>query len=159
MQLDTLSELNKELSQQRDDELKSAYQSIFNSLGVEPGLLSKTPIGRNLNDKYRDDSIDTVQYITKYKAHMNDKNMDKPETITIGKYTPIDNSDIFPESMIIGSATDITASNKSIPIIDDSMWQIMRKFQLSNNLSTEKVIQEITKYIEKYAPNYRITTI
>lgn len=44
-----------------DNELNKLYNELYNSLGVEPGLLSKTTIGKNLNDKFkekqRDDSI------------------------------------------------------------------------------------------------------
>ena len=34
------------------DNLNKYYTELYNSLGVEPGLLSKTTIGKNLNKKF-----------------------------------------------------------------------------------------------------------
>lgn len=42
--------------------LEELYSSLYNSLGVEPGLLSKTPIGNKLNKKYHHDDIDAKIY-------------------------------------------------------------------------------------------------
>lgn len=143
-------------SHNSDKTINDAYTTLYNSLGVESGLLSKTSIGQNLNKKYRDDSIDAKVYAIKYMEKTVPKNSENTDgSVIIENYTPINNSDILPESTIIGSAADITAA----PIIDDSMWQIMRKFQLSNHLSTEEVVAEITEYLKKYAPIYRISTI
>lgn len=56
-----------------ENDLNKAYSELYKSLGIEPGLLSKTTIGKNINKKFRDDSIDALitgqKYLNKYNKN------------------------------------------------------------------------------------------
>ena len=142
-----LTDNNSSKNDETKNELNELYNSLFNSLGVEPGLLSKTPIGRNLNSKFRNDSLDAEVYAANYIQEKQHENIET--TVMLDKYTPIGNSNTLPEDTIIGCA----------PIEKDSLWQLMRKAQLRNKLSTDMVISEISEYLKRYAPDYTIDII
>ena len=128
------------ISSKKDDienELNDVYASLFNSLGVEPGLLSKTSIGRNLNKQYHDDSIDAKTYAIE---HIQKHNYCGDKTaVTIDKYNPIDNEAI-PSDTIVGV----------VPVEIDHLWQIIRKVQLRDKLSLTMILSEIYTYLTKY---------
>ena len=130
------------------DILDGLYTELYNSLGVEPGLLSKTKVGRELNEKFRDDSIDAT--MTAYK-YMNDqlnyvmKNKTEEDKPTIEKYS------IFPENGI-----GIAYGDSDVEIIEFKLHRLIHQFQIDNKLSTKEVVDEIEIFIKKYANNYFI---
>ena len=108
--------------------LSDAYNSLYNSLGVEPGLLSKTKMGRELSKKYRDDSVDAKIYSIDYI-----KNNSSSDTIN--------------ELLKTTESTHHNENTKA-PEIKDELWQIIRKIQLQDHLSNEMVVTQIQKYFD-----------
>ena len=123
----------------RNESLNDIYSSLYNSLGVEPGLLNKTNIGRNITQKYRaDDNIDAKVYALKCLYKLESDN-DSDVLVTIHNSSPFYGHDISPA-----------------PDIDHSFSEFIRMRQLDDHLTNEEVVKEISKYLEQYAPNYFI---
>ena len=136
-------EIKKISSNNNDNDISmdKAYADLYNSLGVEPGLLNKTTIGKSLAKKYRvDDSFDAKVYALKclYGINQNDTSDEK---ITIENNSPF-------------HGHDITIPDQSD--IDHTLSDVIRMRQLDDHLTTDEVIKEISKYLEQYAPNYYI---
>lgn len=126
----SMQEVNIELLKRPNakNTLSEAYNSLYNSLGVEPGLLSKTKMGRELNKKYRDDSVDAKIYSIDYiKSNSS--------------------SDIVDEILRTAESTHHDKIGKA-PEIKDELWQIIRKIQLQDHLSNEMVVAQIQKYFD-----------
>ena len=117
--------------------LSDVYSKLYNSLGVEPGLLNKTSIGKNINQIYRnvDIALATIQKLS-VETKESEKSTDKH---VITNMSPLHGHDIV-----------------AVPEIKDTLSQIIREFQYKEHLTTDDVIREISDYLEQYAPNYYI---
>lgn len=136
MEIKPISSNNNDI----DISIDKAYTDLYNSLGVEPGLLNKTTIGKSLIKKYRvNDSFDAKVYALKclYGINQNDTSDEK---ITIENNSPFHGHDIMPVQ------SDI----------DHTLSDFIRMRQLDAHLTTDEVINEISKYLEHHAPNYYI---
>ncbi len=126
----------------KNDSLNELYTELYNSLGVEPGLLNKTDIGKNLNKKYRDDLFDAKVYALKCLYNIEKEN----ELEKLTNDTKIDNSSPLYGNLEIAPMLEIK----------DTLWQIIRKLQIQDGLTTENVIAEFSEYLKRYAKNYHI---
>ena len=117
--------------------LSDVYSKLYNSLGVEPGLLNKTSIGKNINQIYKnvDIALATIQKLS-VETKESEKSIDKH---VITNMSPLHGHDIV-----------------ATPEIKDTLSQIIREFQNQEHLTTDDVIREISDYLEHYAPNYYI---
>lgn len=126
------------------DSLDGLYNTLYNSLGVESGLLNRTDIGKNLNQKYREDNFDAKVYALKCIYNIENEIGNSITNDTL--YTKNDSSSSYD---IIDRAPDI----------DGTLSEFIRMKVVDDNLTTEEVINEISKYLEEYASNYYIKKI
>lgn len=165
--LDPISKGNDKDMRNTEDALDNAYNELYKSLGVEPGLLSKSSIGRKIEQKYRDDSIDTLAYAV---THVQNMNKDKKNYNTeIVKQSPLARA-VTDEKLIIPDGDNvITLFGHKFIVIDendpittkadevkDTLWQYIRKIQIRDKLTNEEVRKEIQTYLDKYDSNYFI---
>lgn len=132
--------------------LIEAYSSLYNSLGVEPGLLSKTKVGRELNEKFRDDSIDSN--VTAYN-YLQDKLNERIEEKS-NEDPVIENSSPLRIYVMPTENIGFTTIKSNVDICKQQLAEVLRTFQLEENLSTEEIIEELKKYLKEYANEYFI---
>lgn len=148
------------------DGLEEAYGNLYKSLGVEPGLLSKSSIGRKIEQKYHDDGIDAQVYALSVMQNMNNDKKDynaeylkqSPLAGTIShRDTGDDIIELFGHKLYVREDNDdhINKYGKIEPL-KKSLMDILTEYRIQNSLSDEDMAKQIQEYCEKYLKPYYI---
>ena len=147
-----------------------SYRELYDNLGIEPGLLSKTSIGQVLNEKYkklnnkvRDDGIIAKTYAQNIISDFTNKKSEDNKP-TIENSSPLYNRteiEIFPmdhPDIIISESNTVSLvitdnDKKEQP---DHLWKMMREYQINHHLSDADIILEITEFFDKYIIDYQV---
>lgn len=132
------------------DAMTDAYASLYNSLGVEPGLLSKTDIGKNLNNKFGDNEVKPD--INNYKI----KSKDTSEKDNTTDDAVVLNIPLFNPSNV---STGIAYGKYNIEeTIDYSLQGYINEYVRNTNKSEEDLLNELKTFIKERF-NYRVIPI
>ncbi len=144
--------------------LDDAYSELYNSLGVEPGLLSKTRIGTKLNEKYHNDSIDAQIYSERYlrdnlkKIDNNELNNDTTNHSIIKTNPlfdknimdkPVNKEDKFISLITIPDENGIGINKSNITIDEPSIFATLDYYQHYANITDGKLLEELRIFIEE----------
>ena len=156
------------------DTLEDVYNDLYKSLGVEPGLLSKSAIGRKIEQKYRDDSIAAHVYALEY--NMQNIDTDKKEYAEYIKQSPLAssmNTIITDESKIPDGENVVTLCGHKFYVREDNddhidknknllkmkLVDLLMQYQMENNLKEYDMVEQIQEYLGIYTSDYRICNI
>ena len=135
--------------------INQAYSDLYNSLGVEPGLLSKTPIGRNLNKKFHNDNLDAQLYVNQLVQHSTSSKKDVQiiASSQIESYSPLKQYeyDLKPNHSEI-----VYTNNTYNDLIEYNLSGVLEFYKNEKKINDNELLQELKSFIEK---NFNYTVI
>ena len=119
---------------QNEEELNNLYSELYKSLGVEPGLLSRSGIGRKIENKFKHDESIT----TNNTPRCIDENTPPTATHTLIKQSPLSGTKFLLDK------SDI------IHQLDPEFETLLNEYRIKHELSSTHLQRQIDAYSKKY---------